>query len=89
MLMSLKLLSKPSHLSCYYFSVMCNFCLIFNLSAAEVKSESLQIHGFVAQGIIDADKSNYINDDESLSLELTEVGINASYQINNDFRIAG
>ena len=43
----------------------------------------------MAQGIIDANKSNFINDDESISFELTEVGINASYQINDNFRVAG
>ncbi|TWX69297.1 hypothetical protein [Colwellia sp. C1TZA3] len=60
-----------------------------SINAAEIKNEPLQIHGFVAQGVIDANNSNYINTDESISLELTEVGINASYQLNDDFRIAG
>ncbi|WP_139175533.1 hypothetical protein [Colwellia chukchiensis] len=59
------------------------------MSAKEVNHDDLQIHGFVAQGIIDANHSNYINSDTSLSLELTEIGINASYQLNDDFRVAG
>ena len=63
--------------------------LAINLSAAEIKSEALQVHGFVAQGIIEATDSNYINDDENISLELTEVGLNASYQLNDDFRLQG
>lgn len=89
MLTSLKLLIKPFVFIPFYISVLCSFMVVFNLSAAEVKGESLQVHGFVAQGIIDANKSNFINDDESISFELTEVGINASYQINDNFRVAG
>jgi hypothetical protein len=60
----------------------------FSANAAEMPNESLQIHGFIAQGVIDASNSNFINADESISLELTEVGINASYQLSDDFRIA-
>lgn len=73
-------------------SLLCSIgylCLAFVASATELKSESLQVHGFVAQGIIDANNSNYINADENVSLELTEVGLNTSYQLNEDFRIAG
>jgi len=80
---------RSTTLPFYYTSALCSICLAFNVSASTVKNESLQVHGFVAQGIINADKSNFINTDESLSLELTEVGINASYQLNNDFRLAG
>lgn len=73
-------------------SLLCSIgylCLAFVASATELKSESLQVHGFVAQGVIDANNSNYINADENVSLELTEVGLNASYQLNDDFRVAG
>ena len=68
MLTSLKLLIKPFVFIPFYISVLCSFMVVFNLSAAEVKGESLQVHGFVAQGIIDANKSNFINDDESCLL---------------------
>ncbi|ASP48207.1 hypothetical protein [Cognaticolwellia beringensis] len=89
MLTSLKLMIRPEKLSSYYLSILLSLCLSLNLNAAEIKTEPLQIHGFVAQGVIDANNSNFINTDESISLELTEVGINASYQLNDDFRIAG
>jgi hypothetical protein len=89
MLTSLKLVIRPKKLSDYYLSTLCSLCLALNLNAAEINNEKLQVHGFVAQGVINADNSNYINNDESLSLELTEVGLNASYQLNDDFRIAG
>lgn len=80
---------RPSHVSYCFVIVLCHLCLAFTLSASEVNNKSLQVHGFVAQGVIDASGSNYINDDENLSFELTEVGINASYQLNDTFRIAG
>lgn len=51
--------------------------------------EEVQIHGFVAQGIIDVNGSNFVNDDQDISLELTEVGVNASYQLTDDIRLAG
>lgn len=51
--------------------------------------EAVKIHGFLAQGIIDVDGSNYVNDDGELSAELTELGINASYQLSKNIRVAG
>jgi len=52
-------------------------------------SDDVQIHGFIAQGAIDVNGSNFVNDDHKASLELTEVGINASYQLTSDIRLAG
>ncbi|GLX82878.1 TonB-dependent receptor [Thalassotalea eurytherma] len=51
-------------------------------------SEKLQWHGFIAQGLIQAKDTNYINDDGDVSTELTEVGLNLSYQINQQLRFA-
>ncbi len=62
-------------------------CLI-NDSYAEV-SKDLQIHGFLAQGVIDVNGSNFVNDDKRTSTELTEIGFNASYQLSENFRLAG
>jgi hypothetical protein len=39
-----------------------------------VSAKSLKINGFVAQGIIQAKKSNFVTDDGDVSLKLTEVG---------------
>ncbi len=93
MLTSLKLIIRPSTLSNYIVGTLCSLCIACSLNAAESSneenSEALQVHGFIAQGVVNAHNSNYINADESLSLELTEVGINASYQLNEDFRLAG
>jgi hypothetical protein len=62
------------------------FVFIHDLEAAE---QNFQFHGFVAQGMIEVDGSNFVNDDGSLSPELTEVGINASYQLNSKLRLTG
>jgi len=56
---------------------------------SSLNSQDFQLHGFIAQGIIDVDGSDFVNDDGSVSTELTELGLNASYQLNNKFRFAG
>ncbi|WP_448214189.1 hypothetical protein [Colwellia sp. MEBiC06753] len=66
--------------------------LIVLISASQVfaqQNDKLQVHGFIAQGMIKANGSDFVNDDGDLSFELTEVGVNASYQINNSVRFAG
>lgn len=70
----------------------CTIYIIFVLSIltkAYAFGENLTVHGFVAQGLIQSKDSNFINDDNSFSLKLTEVGINASYQLSDKFRVAG
>lgn len=51
-------------------------------------SHDFKLHGFISQGLIDVNGSDFVNDDGSLSTELTELGINGSYQINSTFRLA-
>jgi hypothetical protein len=67
-------------------------CLISKASLAfsgeKIEISPWQIHGFIAQGIIDVDDSNYVNNIGDVSTELTEVGINASYQLNDGVRFA-
>lgn len=62
------------------------YLLVVNVEAAE---QNFQYHGFVAQGLIDVSGSDFVNDDGALSPKLTEVGINASYQLNANLRLAG
>jgi len=68
--------------------------VVANLLMNEVSAEQStipdsQIHGFIAQGLINVNGSNFVNDDGELSAELTEVGLNGSYQLNSHFRLAG
>lgn len=54
-----------------------------------MSTKAWQVHGFIAQGIIDVNGSSFVNDNMELSTELTEVGINGSYKINDSLRVAG
>jgi len=46
-------------------------------------------HGFVAQGLMQAKDSNFVNNDGEVSAELTEFGLNSAWQLNPSFRLAG
>jgi hypothetical protein len=68
------------------------FCTTLVQADEENKQSKLhdfQLHGFISQGLIDVDGSDFVNDDGELSAELTEIGLNASYQLGNQFRLAG
>ena len=65
------------------------FVFLLSLIILPLQAEDIKIHGFVAQGLIQAQDSNFVNDDGQVSLKLTEVGVNASYKISNQLRIAG
>lgn len=59
------------------------------LAEEHLTKRKLKVHGFISQGVIDVNGSDFVNDDGKPSFELTEVGINASYKINDNFRLAG
>lgn len=84
--MSLKLNKSPISIS--------GLTLILLLLSGSVFAEStvnhdFHINGFIAQGIIDVDGSDFVNDDGDLSAELTEIGLNASYKLSDKFRLTG
>lgn len=56
---------------------------------AQSSSDSAQVHGFIAQGLIDVDGSDFVSDDVKVSPRLTEIGINGSYQLTSSLRLAG
>ena len=63
--------------------------ITFNTFAQDEHSaEPFKVHGFVAQGVIDVDGSNFVNDDGKPSIKLTEIGLNTSYKFSDDFRFA-
>lgn len=65
------------------------YLLLVSLVILPLQANDLKVHGFVAQGVIQAQDSNFVEEDGSISLKLTEMGINASYKINNQLRLAG
>jgi hypothetical protein len=88
-------LSKLSELSRFKQIAYLSFfiCLPTHLFAMGAKDQSnahdFQLHGFLSQGLIDVNGSDFVNDDGDLSAELTEIGINATYKINSKLRLAG
>jgi hypothetical protein len=58
-------------------------------SHAIASKQNFKLHGFVSQGLIDVDGSNFVNDDGALSAELTELGLNGSYQLSSTLRLTG
>lgn len=63
-------------------------CLGIVCQSNSVFAESLNLNGFVAQGLIQANDSNFVTDDGKVSLKLTEIGVNSSFRINPTFRVA-
>jgi len=84
--MSLKLKNKWLKKIQYVFAA-CG--ALFSINAMADEQRKWQVHGFVAQGVINANGSDFVNDDQKPSFELTEIGINASYQISDSIRLAG
>lgn len=68
--------------------VMCTV-VSFVVISAQAKEQAFHHHGFIAQGVIDVDGSNFVNENGSLSPKLTELGINGSYQLSPTLRLAG
>lgn len=70
--------------------ILCS-CLFIKQSTAEenLANSKLKVHGFIAQGLIDVNGSNYVNDDGDVSFKLTDIGVNASYQLLPDIRLTG
>lgn len=46
-------------------------------------------NGFIAQGLIQSENSNFINESGDVSLRLTEVGLNGFYRLSPSLRVAG
>lgn len=62
--------------------------ICFFSSHASASEENFLLHGFISQGLIDVDGSNFVNDG-ALSAELTELGLNGSYQLSSTLRLTG
>jgi hypothetical protein len=81
---------KIKVLSVFIKNIIILISTFYLLSTNAVASEqNFQLHGFISQGLIDVDGSNFVNDDGDISAELTELGLNGSYQLNSAFRLAG
>jgi len=57
--------------------------------AFELLDGDIQIHGFASQAIVQTTDNQYYGDSEHTSTELTELGINASYQATPSLLLSG
>jgi hypothetical protein len=72
------------------FSVISRFFwVILGVIALESRANDFTWNGFVAQGAMQAKNSNFVESNGDVSFKLTELGLNASYRISNNLRLAG
>ncbi|QPG05723.1 hypothetical protein IT774_16975 [Salinimonas marina] len=65
--------------------------LIFSLFAlsAAVQADNFSWHGYVSQGITQSKDSNFITDNNDITLNLTEVGVNARWELKPTLALVG
>ncbi|WP_100657594.1 hypothetical protein [Alteromonas flava] len=62
-------------------------CLLISQCRLALAQENWSINGFVAQGIQQASKTNFVSSDGDLSFALTEIGVNGRYAIDEDLSL--
>jgi len=81
-------MNYPSLKSFVLRSKLC-LLLLLSLSCSELYADEVQWHGFVSQGLIQAPETNFVNLDDSISAELTDLGMNMSWRLSDKYRLAG
>ncbi|MEO3677705.1 hypothetical protein ABGI61_01635 [Rheinheimera sp. FR7-31] len=74
--------SKVIAALCCFICAPCGF-------AAKAADSGLNWNGFIAQGLIRAQDSSFVNDDGDWSAALTELGLNARYQLAPAWHLSG
>ncbi|WP_018984331.1 hypothetical protein [Salinimonas chungwhensis] len=62
------------------------FLSLFSVCA---HAQDVQWHGYVSQGLTQSVGSDYITDDDDITTDLTEVGINGRWQIHDQLALVG
>jgi hypothetical protein len=65
------------------------FALCFASVTAKADHTSFSWHGYVSQGVTQSKDSSFITDNNDITGELTEVGLNGYYQLSENLSIAG
>lgn len=79
-----------NHPSLKSFMLRSKLCLIMLLgSVFQLQADEVQWHGFISQGLIQAPETNFVNLDDSVSAELTDLGMNMSWNVSDNIRLAG
>lgn len=73
---------------------MIKFAIVSLFALASTATHALefpggQIHGFASQGYLLSDSNNFYGDSQRGSTELTEIGLNANWRLNNSLNFAG
>lgn len=72
------------------FMLRSKLCLLLLLGCSlQLPADELQWHGFISQGLIQAPETNFVNLDDSISAELTDIGVNMSWALSDKLRLAG
>lgn len=73
-------------------SKLCFVLLLGSVSVVQAQglnTDQVQWHGFVSQGLIQAPQTNFVNLDDTISSELTDLGVNMSWALTDKLRLAG
>jgi len=73
-------------------SKLCVLLLLSSVSLVQAEglnTDKVQWHGFISQGLIQAPETNFVNLDDSISAELTDLGVNMSWALSDNLRLAG
>ncbi|WP_448245515.1 hypothetical protein [Thalassotalea agariperforans] len=76
-----KPVNKPYYLLILY--------VVFFTVGTKALADEFQVHGFIAQGVVQNKGSNFVIEDDELTFDLTELGLNFSYQLSDSLRFAG
>ncbi len=69
--------------------LVCGLMISTVAQAEPVQADTLHVHGFLAQGVTQAKNSNAINNDGDVSLALTELGVNAKWELFPRLKLSG
>jgi len=65
------------------------FLLILLLAGSQAHATSFSWHGYVAQGLTQSSGSTFMTDDNNITGELTEIGINGRVEFNQHLALVG
>ena len=65
------------------------FLSLLSLCAQAQDVKKVQWHGYVSQGLTQSVDSDYLTDNNDITTDLTEIGINGRWQIQDQLALVG